>query len=115
MAPSSSSSSYLLREPDGTSTNTTTSLIGTRLTERRYPLDEQVKERVPVEPHPDLRVRCVVGAAPEVDHRAPPAELGLELDLDVAMLRLDETRADDVGDRDRIVDRRAVPAVRLAV
>ena len=39
----------------------------------------------------------------------------LELDLDVALDRRDEPRADDVRHGDGIVDRRAVPAVGVAV
>ncbi len=56
-----------------------------------------------------MGVRGAVGAMPEVDDGAPAAELGLELDVDVAEPRLDEPWPDEVGYRDRIVDRSAVP------
>ena len=54
-------------------------------------------------------------APPEVDDRAAATELRVELDLDVAVDRRHEPGSDHVRDRDGIVDRRAVPAVRLAV
>ena len=51
----------------------------------------------------------------QVDDGSAAAEVGGELHLDVAELRLDEPRAEDVRDRDRVVDGRSVPAVRLTV
>ncbi len=54
-------------------------------------------------------------AAPEIDDRPSATELRLELDLDVAEARLDETRPDHVRNGDGVVDRRSVPPVRLAV
>ena len=51
----------------------------------------------------------------QVDDRAAAAELRLELDLDVALDRRHEPGPDHVRDGDGVVDRRAVPAVRLAV
>ena len=59
-----------------------------------------------------MRVRGPVASSPEVDDGAATAELGLALDLDVAMPRLDELGMDDVRDRDGVVDRRSRPAVR---
>ena len=79
------------------------------------PLDEQVEEPRRVELDADVDVLRPVGAQPEVDDRPAAAELGPELHLDVAEPRRDEAGTDQVGDGDRVVDRRAVPAVRLAV
>jgi adenylate kinase family enzyme len=66
---------------------------------RRDPLDEQVEECIDVEPHADVCVRRPVGALPEVDDGAPPAQLRLELDRDVSVSRLDESRTEGVCDR----------------
>src|SRR6476619_5753326 len=113
MCPVAASTSYLFREPEGTSTKTITS--ATSLPQPRDSVDEKVEERRRVEVDADVGVCSAVGAAPEVDDRPAAAELGVALDLDVAQLRLDEPGTEDVRDGDGIVDRRAVPAVRLAV
>src|SRR5215210_9417156 len=39
------------------------------------PLDQQLDERAPVDRHPDLRVRLVLGAAPEIDDGSAPGKL----------------------------------------
>ena len=59
----------------------------------------------------DVRIRLAVGSLPEVDHSAPAAELGLGVDLDVALDRADEIGIDHVRDGERVVDRRAVEVV----
>ena len=64
---------------------------------------------------PTCDIRRPVGAIPAVDDGPPAAQLRLELDLDVALDRRHEPRPDHVRHDDRIVDRRALPAVRLAV
>ena len=113
MWPVSASSSYLFREPDGTSTKTRTSLIA--YAEPPDSLDEQVEERVRVEIDADVGVRGPARAEPQVDDGSAATEVGGELHLDVAELRLDQPRTEDVRDRDRVVDGRSVPAVRLTV
>src|SRR4029079_6637774 len=113
MCPVAGSTSYLFREPEGTSTKTITS--ATSLPQPRDAVDEKVEERRRSAVDADVGVCSAVGAAPEVDDRPAAAELGVALDLDVAQLRLDEPRTEDVRDGDGIVDPRDVPAVRLAV
>ena len=83
--------------------------------ERPDALDEELEEGIGVDRDADVHVRRAVRPIPQVDDSAAAAQLGLELDLDAAMSRLDESRADQVRDRDGVVDRRPVPAVRLAV
>ena len=82
----------------------------------RDPLAQQPEERLGVDPDADARVRLAAGAAPEVDdacgrgrgrRRSPPRRCG--------GASVDEARPDDLRDGDRVVDRRAVPAVRLLV
>ncbi len=56
------------------------------------PLVQQLDERVLRSiVHADVGVRLVLGPPPEVDHGRLPRQLRLELDLDVAVLRLDES------------------------
>ena len=63
----------------------------------------------------DVHVRRPVRAVPEIHDGAAAAQLRLELDLHVAVPCLDEARADQVRHRHRVVDRRSLPAVGLAV
>src|SRR4051812_23428000 len=88
---------------------------GSRSSEPRDPLDEEIEERRGVEVDTDLCIRLAARPAPAVDDGSPATQLGLELDLDVALDGRDEPRSDHLGDGHGIVDRRAFPAVRLAV
>src|SRR5207244_414623 len=78
-------------------------------------VDEQVEEAFCVDVDADVTVRLPAGAAPQVDERAPARQLRLGVDLHTALERLDEVRMGDMRDGDRVVDRRAVPAVLLLV
>ena len=60
-------------------------------------------------------VRLVVGAFPEIDDRAAAAQVRGTVDLDVTVLGLHEIRTEDMGERDRVVNRRPVEPVRLRV
>src|SRR5688572_21890356 len=88
---------------------------GGRSPQRRDPLDEEVEEGIGVDVRAHVRVRLRVGPAPEIDDRPSAAEIRLELDGHVPMPRLYQAGTDQVRDGDGIVDRRAVPAVGLAV
>ena len=79
--------------------------------ERRDPLEQELEERVRVDLDSDLRVRRTVGPAPAVDDGAAAVQLRLQLDLDVEVLGADDPGPEGVRERDRVVDRGAVPAV----
>src|SRR5882672_9407702 len=62
------------------------------------PLHEKIEERACVEVDADVGVHRPVGAVPAVDHRSSAAELGLELDLDVAVDGRHEVGPDQLCD-----------------
>ena len=83
-----------------------------RLTEARDPLDQQLEERVGVDVDPDVDV----GRSPVRSHRSttvrPRQRSETSSTSTFRQARLHEPGPDDVRDRDRVVDRRTVPAVR---
>src|SRR5664280_96275 len=78
-------------------------------------LDEQVDEPRPVDLRPDHDVRREAAQAVEVHDRPAPGQLALRLHVDAVGHLRDEAGRDEPGDRDRVVDGRAIPAVALAV
>ena len=87
-----------------------------RLTEARDPLDQQLEERVGVDVDPDVDVRRVGRSAPSRSTTVRPRQSSDSSSTSTfRRARLHEPGPDHVRDGDRVVDRRAVPAVRLAV
>src|SRR5262245_15128969 len=62
-----------------------------------------------------MGIRLPLDPAAQVAVRAPAAELLAAVDLHSDVLRLDDPGLEGVRHRDRVVDRRAVPAVALPV
>src|SRR5262249_61250428 len=75
----------------------------------------ETQQRARFDAHAYVRIRLPPSPAPHVDDGPAAAELRLDIDLGVQVLGLHEVVADDVCDRDGVVDRRAVEVVDLFV
>src|SRR2546423_11909557 len=88
---------------------------GTELPEAAEPLVEQPEKSWRVDVHGDVGVRLPPGPAPQVDVRPPARELAAAVDDHAAVESPEQVPADDVADRDRVVDGRAREVVGLDV